>query len=113
MLDSTRFSRDILAALPASERSDRLRELEAAANAMLAGAVTLAGFQERLYRLIEDELVDRLGHWLCRWEYDSEVEYWGGRSYMDSTIPDELLLRSQFPYGLRLSWGVFEFQPWE
>ena len=112
MLDPKQFSRDALMALTPDERTDRLREFEASANPMLTGAATLAEFQERLYRLIDDELINRLGHWLGRWEYDCEVEYWGGQSYMDASIPDELLLRSEYPYGVRLNWGVFEFQPW-
>jgi hypothetical protein len=112
MLDPTRFSRSVFAVLPAGDRATRLGELEAAANAELAGAATLAEFQERLYRLIEDELVARLGHGLGRWEYDGEVEYWGGPSYLDPAIPDELLLRSEFPHGVRFSWGVFEFAAW-
>jgi hypothetical protein len=113
MFDRARFSRDELAILPTIERSARLRELETRINSTLVGAGTLGEFQERLYRVIEDQLVGQLGHWLGRWDYDSEVEYWGGRSYMDPTVPNELLLRSEFPFGVRLSWGAFEFQPWE
>jgi hypothetical protein len=113
MLDPIMFSRDSLAALAPDERAIRLHELEMVANAMLSGAATLAEFQERLYRLIEDELINRLGHLLGSWEYDCEIEYWGGRSYMDASIPDELLLRSEYPFGVRLNWGKFEFPPWE
>jgi hypothetical protein len=112
ILDPTKFSRDVLAALAPDERAVSLRELEVAANAMLSGAATLAEFQERLYRLIEDELINRLGHWLGPWEYDCEVEYWGGRSYIESSMPDELLLRSEYPHGVRLNWGDFQFRPW-
>ena len=112
MLDASRFSRDVLAAQPVEVRSTRLAEMEAAASAELAGTATLAEFQERLYRLIEDELVSRLGHWLGRWEYDCEVEYWGGKSYMDPSVSDELLLRSEYPFGVRLNWGEFAFRPW-
>jgi hypothetical protein len=75
MLEPMRFSRDVLAELPVGERSARLGELEAAANATLAGAATLAEFQGRLSRLIEDELVGRHGYRLGPWEYDCEVEY--------------------------------------
>lgn len=109
VLDASRFSRDVLAALPAEVRSVRLAEMEAAASKELAGAATLAEFQARLYRLIKDELVGHLGHWLGPWEYDCEVEYWGGKSYMDSSLPDELLLRSEYPFGVRLNWGEFVF----
>jgi len=112
VLDPKRFSREVIAALSPEVRSARLRELEVAASARLAGAATLAEYQERLYRLIDDELVGRLGHWLGRWEYDCEVEYWGGRSYMDPSIPDELLLRSEYPFGVRLNWAEFAFRPW-
>ena len=98
---------------PASERTARLRELEAAVNIALADSANLPEFQERLYRVIEDWLADQLGHQLGRWEYDSQVEYWGGQSYMDPSIPDELVLRSEYPHGVRLNWGVFEFAPWE
>jgi len=112
LLDPKRFSRDVLAPLPADVRSARVAELEAAANAELAGTATLGEFQERLYRLIENELEGRLGHWLGRWEYDCEVEYWGGKSYLDPTLPAELLLRSQYPFGVRLNWGECSFRPW-
>jgi hypothetical protein len=112
MLDAKRFSRDALAALPPGERPVRLRELEDAVNAGLTGATTLGEFQRRLYSLIEDELEGRLGHWLGRWDYDSEVEYWGGKSYTDPSIGDELLLRSEYPFGVRLNWAEFEFRPW-
>jgi hypothetical protein len=111
MLDATRFSRDILAALPPRVRSARLAEMEAVASAELAGTATLAEFQERLYQLIEGELVGHLGHWLGRWEYDCEVEYWGGKSYMDPSLPNELLLRSEYPFGVRFNWGEFTFRP--
>jgi hypothetical protein len=112
MLDPQKFAKGVLATMTPEERVVRVRELETCANTMLNGAATLAEFQERLYHLIEEELVDRLGHWLGRWEYDCEVEYWGGQSYMDSSIPDELLLRSEYPHGVRLSWGEYEFEPW-
>lgn len=112
VLDASRFSRDVLIALSAEVRSTRLAEMEATASAELVGAATLSEFQERLYRLIEDELVGRLGYWLGRWDYDCEVEYWGGKSYMDQTVPNELLLRSEYPFGVRLNWGEFAFRAW-
>lgn len=110
MLDATRFSRDVLAALPAEMRVARLVEMGAAASADLAGMVTLGEFQERLYWLIEDDLEGRLGYWLGRWEYDCEVEYWGGKSYMDPSVPDELLLRSEYPFGVQFNWGEFAWK---
>lgn len=112
MIDSIRFSRDVFASLSDDERTARLSELETALNAMFANATTLQEFQSILYRMIDDVLVRQLGHWLGPWEYDCEVEYWGGKSYMDKTIPDELLLRSEYPHGIRLSWGEFKFKPW-
>jgi hypothetical protein len=112
MFDPVRYSRDVLAALPDGDRRQRLRELETEVNRFLAGSPTLAEFQDRLYRVIEVELVQRLGHFLGPWEYDCEAEYWGGSSYMDPGVPDELLLRSEFPHGVRLSWGEFVFEPW-
>jgi hypothetical protein len=51
MLDPSRFSRDVLASLPAEERSARLRKMETAASAELQDAATLAEFQERLSHL--------------------------------------------------------------
>ena len=112
MLDSKRFTRDVLVSLSEEERSARLRELEASINMEMAGVSSLQEFQDKLYRVIDDVLIHDLRHWLGRWEYDCEVEYWGGKSYMDSTIPDELLLRSEYPHGIRLSWSKFEFEPW-
>ena len=37
-----------------------------------------------------------------------EIEIWGGRSYMDRSVEDELLLRSEFPHGIRLAWRDYE-----
>ncbi len=112
MFDIGLFSRDVVVALPAELRSARLAELEGALNAELAGAASLAEFQERLYSLIEVELNDRLAYWLGPWDYDCEVEYWGGKSYMDPSLSDELLLRSEYPFGVRLNWGEYAFRPW-
>jgi len=41
-------------------------------------------------------------------EYDSEIEIWGGKSYMDRSVEDELLLPSGFPHGIRLAWRDYE-----
>jgi len=101
-----RFSRDLLAALPESERNVRLGELEMLANAELRRHQTLRDFQQELYDFIEQ--LTAIGHFLGRWEYDCEVEIWGGRSYMDSSAEDELLLRSEFPNGVRLAWKDYE-----
>jgi hypothetical protein len=101
-----RFSRGILATLPESERNPRLRELEILANRELQTRQTLTDFQQHLYTIIEQ--LAALGHALGRWEYDSGIEYWGGKSYMDPSVADELLLRSEFPHGIRLAWKDYE-----
>jgi hypothetical protein len=72
----------------------------------LTGSTDLAAFQSRLYSLIE-HLCD-LGFALGRWEYDCEVEIWGGPSYMHAEKEDDLLLRSKFPTGVALAWKDFE-----
>ena len=100
------FSRDVLAALSEPERDRRLGELEAIVNQELQPHRTLHDFQEHLYAIIEE--LCGLGHFLGRWDYDSEIEIWGGKSYMDPAIEDELLLRSEFPYGIRLAWRDYE-----
>ena len=41
-------------------------------------------------------------------EDDSEIEIWGGKRYMDQATEDELLLRSEFPHGIRLAWKDYE-----
>ena len=109
MLDSSRYSRDVFASLSTIERTARLVELEASINDSLSEAGSLSVFQSKLYAIIEDRLVNELGHWLCRWEYDCEIEYWGGKSYMDTVIPNELLLRSEYPHGVQLRWGEFNW----
>lgn len=101
-----RFSRDVMAALPEGERSARLRELEVLVNPELRLRPTLADFQQTLYSVIDQ--LSAIGHFLGRWDYDSEIEYWGGRSYMDSSIEDELLLRSEFPHGIRFAWRDYD-----
>ena len=101
-----RFSRDALAALSEIERDIRLRELETLANRELQSHHTLPDFQQHLYAVIEQ--LSALGHFLGRWEYDSEIEIWGGKSYMDQTVEDELMLRSEFPHGIRLAWRDYE-----
>jgi hypothetical protein len=101
-----RFSRDSLAALSESERDARLRELELLANSELRTHQSLPDFQRQLYAFIEQ--LTSIGHFLGCWEYDSEIEIWGGRSYMDSSAEDELLLRSEFPRGVRLVWRDYE-----
>jgi hypothetical protein len=103
-LDADRFSRDVLALLSNAEREEQLRAMEGMLNARLAGTASLGEFQDRLYVLIDD-LNGRLGHSLFRWDYNCEIEYWGGMSYMDSAIPDELLLKSTYPLGVELRWG--------
>lgn len=100
------FSRDTLAALSESERDLRLRELESQANRELQAHHALPDFQRHLYAIIEQ--LSALGHFLGRWEYDSEIEIWGGKSYIDASVEDELLLRSEFPHGIRLAWRDYE-----
>lgn len=105
-IPSEKFARDTMAALSESDRSERVRELEEFLNPHLKCHASLSEFQNELYALIDQ--LNTLGHYLGRWEYDCEVEYWGGKSYVDQTIDDELLLRSEYPHGLRLVWGDFE-----
>ena len=105
-IPADQFSRDTLAALSESERGIRLRELESLANRELQCHRTLPDFQQQLYAIIEE--LSGLGHFLGRWEYDSEIEIWGGKSYMDQSTEDELLLRSEFPHGIRLAWRDYE-----
>src|SRR5437870_3187985 len=100
------FSRDTLAALSETERDRCLRELEALVNRELQSHHNLPDFQHQLYATIEQ--LSALGHFLGRWEYDSEIEIWGGKSYVDQTVRDELLLRSEFPCGVRLAWRDYE-----
>jgi hypothetical protein len=106
LITSEQFGRDILAALPESERGHRLRELESIVNQELQSYGTLPDFQQQLYAIIEK--LSALGHVLGPWEYDCEVEIWGGGSYMDQSIEDELLLRSEFPHGIRLAWKDYD-----
>jgi hypothetical protein len=106
IIEPQQYSRDVLVAVDSNERNSRLRLLEAIVNPTLQSASDLAEFQRRLYRVIER--LEFLGHWLGRWEYDSEIEIWGSRSYMDPTLEDELLLRSEFPRGVRLAWKNYE-----
>jgi hypothetical protein len=100
------FSRDTLAALAEAERNRRLCELESLVNRDLQSRRTLADFQQRLSAIIDE--LSALGHFLGRWEYDGEIEIWGGKSYMDPSVEDELLLRSEFPHGIRLAWRDYE-----
>lgn len=108
-LDPSRYSRDVILTLPPDERDLRLREMEFAANSVLSRETELAVFQESLYLIIEQLLCERLGYLLGRWDYDCEIEIWGGSSYMDQSLPDELTLKSECPNGIMLNWGEFEF----
>ena len=96
------YAKDFIETLPPEERQEKIRELEAVLNANLKGCTDLKGWQDRLYSLIEE--LNGLGFFLGRWDYDSEVETWGGPSYMDPTRQDDLLLRSEFPVGVTLAW---------
>ena len=104
-LDPARYSRDVISPLPPDERNLRLREIELAVNSVLSGQTELAAFQKSLYSIIEQVLCERLGYVLGRWEYDCEIEFWGGPSYMDQSLPDELILKSESPNGIMLNWG--------
>ena len=101
-LDATMFSRDAMKVLPATVLHERLRELEALLNDELGGATTLEDFQQRLYALIDS--LAKMGHKLWSWDYNCEVELWGG-DYMDPSTPDELILKSTYPSGVQLRWG--------
>ncbi|MBL7187313.1 MAG: hypothetical protein ISS70_13410 [Phycisphaerae bacterium] len=100
------YTKDFIESLPPQKRQEKLRELETVLNANLKGCADLKGWQDRLYSLIEE--LNGLGFFLGRWDYDSEVETWGGPSYMDPTRQDDLLLRSQFPVGVTLAWQDYE-----
>lgn len=101
-----RFSLSVVSALPVGERSQRITELQHMLNQALSSASTLADYQTGLYALIAQ--LSSLGFHLGRWDYDSEVEVWGGPSYMDAKAEDDLLLRSEFPTGVTLAWKSFE-----
>lgn|SRR4051812_19634482 len=104
MLRTMKKGGDVFAAVSDAQREQRLRDLESLVNPALRSHETLARFQKQLYAIIEQ--LESIGHFLGRWDYDSEIEYWGGKSYMDSSssIKDELLLRSEFGKGIRLAW---------
>ena len=100
------FHREIIECLPDDQRQFRLRELESYLNDRLSGSADLKEWQTRLYELI-DALND-CGYFLGPWDYDSEIEIWGGPSYMDPKKEDDLLLRSEFPRGVKLAWKEFD-----
>ncbi|MFO0913568.1 MAG: hypothetical protein U0795_11475 [Pirellulales bacterium] len=108
-LDPVRYSRDVISTLPLDERNSRLREIELAVNSVLSGIADVVTFQESLYSIIEQVLCEQLGYVLGRWEYDCEIEFWGGPSYMDKSLPDELIVKSEYPHGISVNWGDFEF----
>ncbi len=101
-----RFSLSVVSALPASERGKRITELQDLLNQALSVGQTLQLYQTILYDLMDQ--LSALGFHLGRWDYDSEVEIWGGPSYMDAKAEDDLLLRSEFPKGVTLAWKNFE-----
>lgn len=105
-MPSEKFSHRALSALSESDRNNRLRELEVLVNDELLLKKTLPEFQQHLYLFI-DKLC-AVGHFLGRWDYDCEIEYWGGKSYMNLEVEDELLLRSEFPCGIRLAWKDYD-----
>ena len=92
----------MMATLPDDQRRACLCRLESILNDQLASSASLGEWQTRLYTLIEE--LNGRGFYLGRWDYDSEIETWGGRSYMDPKEEDDLLLRSEYPKGVRLAW---------
>ena len=105
-IPAEQYSKKAFVTCSDSERTEKLRALEALLNQRLAGFGTLAEFQEQLYTVINE--LNALGFSLGPWDYDSEVEMWGGPSYMDPSREDDLLLRSTFPSGVALAWKDFE-----
>ena len=103
-----KYSRAAISGLNESARRARLRELEDLINLELRARSTLSEFQEVLYAIISE--LEIVGHFLGRWDYDydCEVEIWGGKSYMDPAIADELMLRSEFPKGVRFAWNDYD-----
>jgi len=101
-----RFSLAVVSALPASERSKRIVELQRLLNQAFDGSPTLKDCQSVLYGLTAQ--LCSLGFHLGPWDYDSDVEIWGSPSYMDPKAEDDLLLRSEFPKGVTLAWKDFE-----
>lgn len=91
-----------MSTLPDEQRRAYLRGLEAIISAHLAESASLEEWQTRLYKVIEE--LNGRGFLLGRWDYDSEIETWGGPSYMDAEKEDDLLLRSEYPKGVRLAW---------
>lgn len=108
-ISAERYSKAAILTCNETEREGRLREMEGLLNNRLAGSATLSVFQEKLYAVIEE--LSSLGFFLGRWDYDSEIETWGGPSYMDPGKEDDLLLRSTFPSGVALAWKDFERLP--
>ncbi len=100
------FNFETISRLPEAERDRKLTALEALLNLELAGAGSLAEYQRQLYSLTDE--LNELGFFLGRWDYDSEVEIWGGPSYMDASQEDDLLLRSEYPKGVKLAWKDYD-----
>ena len=100
------FNFEIVSRLPEAERDRKLTALEALLNLELEGAPSLQEYQRRLYALTDE--LNELGFFLGRWDYDSEVEIWGGPSYMDASQEDDLLLRSEYPKGVKLAWKDYD-----
>lgn len=101
-----KFSRAAISILNESQRIARLGELEDLVNLELRSKLTLSEFQQSLYAIISE--LETIGHFLGRWDYDSEIEIWGGKSYMDLSIADDLMLRSEFPQGVRFAWNDYD-----
>ena len=96
----------LLSTLPEEHRRASLRALEFIISAYLAESTCLSDWQTRLYKVIEE--LNGRGFFLGRWDYDSEVEIWGGPSFMDPRKENDLLLRSEFPKGVTLAWQRYE-----
>ncbi len=102
----TEFTCEMMASLSPDQRNARLRELEACLNSQLAGSADLREWQDRLYALIEE--LNQRGFFLGPWDYNCEIEIWGGPSYMDPAKEDDLLLKSVFPKGVMLAWKDYD-----
>ena len=101
-----KYTLKIIESLSTEQREIRIRELGSLLNSRMEGIENLDEWQTCLYEIIGD--LNDCGYSLGPWDYDSEIEIWGGPSYMDQTKEDDLLLRSEFPYGLKLSWKEYD-----
>ncbi|TGD70748.1 hypothetical protein E4634_20810 [Mangrovimicrobium sediminis] len=99
-------------AFSGGDRKAGTKRLEDLINSSLENDGSLQQYQASLYRAIE--CLEGAGYDIGRWDYDSEMEYWGGQSYMYSepitdqlreNVDKELHLVSEYPLGIKLFWG--------